>query len=280
MVGKIHYASAHLLGHGGSKREIGPGLVRLQHCRHGSMIYFPHDTYIGGSLERYGEYVEEEIKFLLAGIPVGGFVIEAGANIGCHTVPIARHVGPRGHVLCFEPQRVLHQMLCGNLALNALWNVTAERVALGAEMGVAHLPTPTYEDDGNFGGVALSADGEGEPVPVVTVDSYTNLPACHLLKIDVEGMELEVLRGAAATIARFRPLIYCENDRPERGKALVGHLRGLGYDLYWHKPPLYSPDNYRESKEDVFPNLASFNMACIPHEEAERVKTNLEPVAS
>lgn len=258
----------------GAKPTSGPSMVRTSHCKYGTMMYFPHDTYIGVSLEKYGAYSEEETDFLCAATPVGGIVVEVGANIGCMTVPLAQKVGPAGHVLVFEPQRVIHQMLCGNLAINGLWNVSAERMALGAEEGIVCVPRVSYHAGGNFGAVSMQAT-DGESVPIVPLDKY-HLPTLHLLKIDVEGMELDVLRGATETINKFRPLIYCENDRPEKSEALLSYLTDtLKYDLYQHWPMLYTKDNYRACEENVFPNTASMNVACIPHERAEEIKSNL-----
>jgi FkbM family methyltransferase len=273
----IHHAEAHLIGLGQpTPKPVSPSLVKLQKCRHGMMMFFPHDTYIGGSLEKYGEYVKEETDFLLAGTPVGGIVVEVGANIGCHTLPLAQKVGPQGHVLAFEPQRIIHQMLCGNLAINAVWNVSAERAALGNREGIIYVPPMQYAEEGNFGGVELN-ETSGEPVPLMKLDMYP-LPALHLFKIDVEGMELQVLQGAQESIKRFRPLIYVENDRKEKSAELISMLRSLDYDMYWHLPPLFQANNYRECSDDAFPNIVSFNMACIPHERAGEILTNLPKV--
>ena len=269
----IHYAEASLSGVLGGKKAVTPDLVKVSHCKYGTMMYFPHDHYIGGSLEKYGAYNEEEAEFLLGAIPVGGLVVEVGANIGCHTLPMAKKVGPSGHVIAFEPQRVLHHMLCGNLALNVAWNVTALQVAIGSTAGVTHVPTVSYNQPGNFGRVSMS-DSEGEPVPLFPLDHYA-LPVLHLLKIDVEGMELEVLQGAAETIKRTRPLIYCENDREDKKVELIAYLRSLDYDLYWHYPMLFTKDNYWAVEDNIFPSIASHNMACIPRERAEQTKTNL-----
>jgi hypothetical protein len=100
----------------------------------------------------------------------------------------------------------------------------------------------------------------------------------HLLKVDVEGMELQVLQGAQESIRKFRPLIYIENDRKEKSAELIGMLRSLDYELYWHLPPLYQANNYRECSDDIFPNIVSFNMACIPKERAGEIQTNLPKV--
>jgi len=248
--------------------------VRLSDCRHGRMLYFPNDTYVGVSLDKYGEYVEEEIEFLLRGIPEGACIVEVGANIGACTVPLAKRVGQRGCVIAFEPQRILHTILCGNVAINNRWNVFAECIAIGDKNGTVFVPSVDYTQNGNFGGVELSETPTPNPVPIHRLDDL-DIPGCYMLKIDVEGMELDVLKGAEQVIAKFRPLIYCENDREEKKHALIEHLSGLDYDLYWHIAPLYNSNNFRGDAENVFPQVASINMACIPHECADRIKTNL-----
>src|SRR5262249_22498904 len=148
-------------------------------------------------------------------------VVEAGANIGALTLPIAKRVGFGGHIHAFEPQRPIHAMLRVNLALNGLSNVTAHRTGLGAVPGELRLPRVEYARPGNFGAYGLSAEADGEIVPVLTVDGL-ELSRCDLLKIDVQGMELAVLQGAAATIARCRPMLYVENDQKERSAELLG----------------------------------------------------------
>jgi len=273
----IHYAEAvlHMVKPEEPKAPTVPE-VHIRKCRHGLMAFFPHDFYLGGALERYGEYAEEESKLLLSYINEGDFVVEVGANIGCHTVALARKVGNAGRVLAFEPQRIIFQMLCANLSINALWNVMAERVALGEAPGVLQVPPVDYASPGNFGGVALGTVG-AEPVQVVKLDAYA-LARCNLLKIDVEGMELEVLRGAVDTITRTRPILYVENDRQEKSAALVAFLRALNYDLYWHLPPLFSPDNWQANQVNDFGGVVSANMLCLPHERG--IGSTLPPVVA
>jgi FkbM family methyltransferase len=236
------------------------------------MVYFPHDYYIGGALERYGEYSHLELELLLRYLKPGDVVVEAGANIGCHTLPIAQVVGASGRVLAFEPQRILNQMLCANLALNAVWNVFAERAAVGAVAGEIGVPPIDYSEPGNFGGVSLGVGAE--TVQVRTIDEF-HLKRCDLIKIDVEGMELDVLKGAAGTIRRLRPTLYVENDRAEKSEALVRYLDELDYDLWWHLPPLFNPQNFKRDRDNVYSvnecPVVSLNMLCIHKRRAASV---------
>jgi len=130
---------------------------------------------------------------------------------------------------------------------------------VGRTPGTMAVPRLDYAVFGNYGGLALGPSPRGEPVPVMTVDSL-RLPACQMLKIDVEGMEGEVIAGADETIRRCRPVIYVENDRVEKSAALIGQLLGLDYRLYWHLPPLYNPQNYFAAAENVFGTIVSANM--------------------
>jgi len=239
--------------------------VGLSEWRYGLIAYNRNDEYIGRSLATYGEYSQFEVEFLTAWLRPGDVVLEAGANIGPVTVPLARAVGPTGCVYAYEPQRLVFQLLCANLALNELGNVVAQPRALGAQAGTARVPAIPPSQAHNFGGVALSADAGGEPVSMERIDDL-GLADCRLVKIDVEGMEAEVLAGARETIARLRPLLYLENDRADRSPPLIGLVQSLGYRAFWHLPPLFNPDNFAGRAENLFGNTGSVNMFCVPAE--------------
>jgi FkbM family methyltransferase len=238
--------------------------IHIRKCRYGLMAFFPHDFYLGGALERYGEYAEDESRVLQGYVKPGDIVVEVGANIGCHTLALAQCVTNAGRVFAFEPQRIIHQMLCGNLAINGIWNVIAERMALGAEAGIAYVPPIDYAAPGNFGAVSLAKD-VGEPVQVQTLDGC-NFVRCDLIKIDVEGMEGDVLKGAAQTIKRLRPVLYVENDREEKKAALIAQLRLMGYAIYWHLPALFNPQNFNKNEINDYGSTVSINMLCLPEE--------------
>jgi FkbM family methyltransferase len=241
------------------------GFNEIRMCRSGPIIYNKHDIYVGGSLRKYGEFSTGEQALFRQIVLVGSIVVEVGANIGAHTVELSRFVGVDGEVYAFEPQRIVFQTLCANLALNQCANVFAKQAALGAESGMILVPALDPAVRSNFGGVSLMNVSAGEPVDVLTLDEL-DLPACHVLKVDVEGMEVEVLRGAQRTLDHYRPIMYLENDRDERSQELLGLTMDLGYTVYWHMPRLYNPANFYGEAEDIFPNIASINILCIPSE--------------
>jgi FkbM family methyltransferase len=249
---------------------------RQKACRHGQMLYNANDTYIGRSLDLYGEFSEGEVEVFRQVIQPGYVVVEVGANIGAHTVFLAQQVGDNGSVIAFEPQRVVFQTLCANIALNSLPNVLALQQAVGAEPGSIKVPTFDYRHAGNFGGLALGSFQVGEDVPVITLDSL-NLQRCHFIKVDVEGMERDVLRGAVRTVEQFKPILYIENDRAEKSAALVNQIDAMGYNMYWHLPFYFRANNFLGNTNNVFPNTVSVNMVCV-HKSLPQNLQNFEQV--
>ncbi len=246
--------------------DVGPGgFNELRQCRSGPMLFNKHDIYLGRSLQKYGEYSWFELEMFEQFVSQGSVVVEVGANIGAHTIPLSKLVGSEGRVFAFEPQRIVFQALCANLALNHCTNVYAEQSAIGAEPGKIIVPATDPNSAGNFGGISLIATGKGESVRLQRLDDI-DVPACRLLKIDVEGMECEVLKGARHTIGRFRPILYLENDRESRSAELIELIQGMDYDIYWHLPPLYNPGNFANDSENLFPGIVSINILCVPSE--------------
>lgn len=127
------------------------------------------------------------------------------------------------------------------------------------------MPALDYAAEGNFGGISLAWGVAGEEVPIVALDSLA-LSAVDVVKVDVEGMEAEVLSGARALLARHRPVLYLENDRREKSPALIKLLDELGYECWWHTPPLFNPANFAGNPHNVFPGIISINLLCLPRE--------------
>jgi len=252
-----------------NKREVPivpeAGFNELARCRHGLMLFNSHDRYIGASLRKYGEWSEAELMLFQQLVPAGSVVVEGGANIGPHTVGLSKLVGTTGAVHAFEPQRLVFQTLCANLALNGCANVHAYHAAVGARSGEVLVPAAPPDRPENFGGVSLQGVSSGERTPLRRIDDL-DLHACRLIKLDVEGMEVEALQGAAETVRRLRPLLYVENDRSDLSQVLVRLLHSWSYDAYWHAPPLFSKDNFAGDPENIFGATVSVNMICFPAE--------------
>jgi FkbM family methyltransferase len=247
------------------------GFNEIAQCRAGPMLFNRHDQYVGASLRKYGEFSPGEGALFRQLVRPGMVVVEVGANIGAHTIELSRLAGPQGVVVAFEPQRLVFQTLCANLALNSCVNVLARQEAIGERAGEIRVPVLRPDRPANFGGLSLIGMQAGEAVPLRRLDDL-GLGTCHVLKLDLEGMEVEALRGGAELIAAWRPTIYAENDRTERSAELIGLLLGWGYRVYAHNPPLFSADNFAGDEENIFPNIVSFNVLCLPAEHGVTVK--------
>jgi FkbM family methyltransferase len=254
-----------------------PGVVEcgdlnvLVSAKHGRMLVNRNDIYIGRSIQELGEFSEGEVELLRQVVRPGAIVVEAGANIGSHTVPLSKFVGPTGHVYAIEPQRIVFQLLCANLALNSLTNVTALWAAVGDQVGQLFVPVIDYSQANNFGGLGLESRTSGEQVPVVMVDRL-GLPRLDLLKADVEGMEQAVLMGARETIERCHPLLYVESDRQDKATALLDTIKGLGYSVYSHAPRLFAENNFFGETNNPFGNIVSLNLFAVHESVAANIQ--------
>ncbi|MBP88912.1 MAG: hypothetical protein CMJ64_19725 [Planctomycetaceae bacterium] len=259
-----------------TSRILETGFNCLKQTRHGYMLFNQNDMYIGRSFDEYGEFSEGEIDMFRRIVGEGDIVVEAGGNIGAHTVALAKLVGQQGRVYTFEPQRIVFQALCANIALNSLSNVEAQNVAVGAAPAEIVVPDLSPDNETNFGGLGLGEYETGEKRAVITLDSL-GLDRCRLLKIDVEGMELGVLQGAGQLIRECQPIMYIENDREDRSAALIEHIGGLGYRMFWHSPPMYREGNYFGNEKNAFGRIVSVNMLCV-HKDEDFVTDGLREV--
>jgi FkbM family methyltransferase len=235
--------------------------------RHGRLTFFEDDEFVGRSLALYGEYSEEECVVFQKCLRPGQTVVEVGANIGAHTVPIAKIVGETGRVLAFEPCAEIAKLLSANLEQNHVLSWCHVLVmAAGDTQRRVYVPRLGELGHKNFGRIEIPNETASlNSTPMETIDSF-DLDALHFLKIDAEGSELAIIRGARETIERHRPIIYCENDREEKSAALIAELIELRYRLYWHRPPLFSPLNARLNQKNVFGGIVSLMMVCVPEE--------------
>ena len=135
---------------------------------------------------------------------------DVGANVGAVSLALARFSGPAGRVHAFEPGPPNLVRLRANLAINPALaaNITVHEAGVGDAPGELRW----QEEAGNPGNAMLGADGT-HAVPVITLDDFSakqGLSRLDFIKVDVEGMELNVFRGAQQTLNKFRPVIYFE----------------------------------------------------------------------
>lgn len=235
-------------------------ITKLTAGRYGPVAFNPNDLYVGRSLDLYGEYSRDENELLTSLLSPSCVVVEAGANIGGNTIALAQACD---RVFAFEPQRWAFYLLCANIVLAEAQNVFAFHAALGAKAGTVSMPMIDQSSILNYGAVSCATDWTGgEKVKMLALDNFS-FPRLDLLKIDVEGMESEVLDGAARTIATHQPYLYIENNS-SAGAALAAKVQALGYRTFGHLPPLFSNPNFKNSTTNPFGEIVSINMLAIP----------------
>jgi FkbM family methyltransferase len=244
----------------------------LAKMRDGWMLYNKNDSYIGASIRKYGEWSHSEMNIFQQILKEGNYVVEVGANIGSHTLGISKLVGLSGKIYAYEPQRIIFQTLCANMALNSRTNVYCFEQAASDTKEIITVPDIDYSQQANFGAVSIEQFSTGAALDVVILDDeLKDIARLDLLKIDAEGMEYKALNGAKILISKYKPILYVENDRPEKSQALIELIQSMDYKLYWHRAPIYNPNNYAENEENIFEDQISLNMICFP----TSTKTNM-----
>jgi FkbM family methyltransferase len=159
----------------------------------------------------------------------GVVAIDCGANIGVHTIEWATAMTGWGSVMAIEPQERVYYALAGNIAINNCFNAVAMHAAAAAETGIILVPTPDYLEPSSFGNLELKQSDSNEyigqdidyaaesgiPVQKIAIDAL-ELPRVDLIKLDVEGMEMDALAGAKQTVERSKPIVLVETDKTDR----------------------------------------------------------------
>jgi len=169
-------------------------------------------TGIGRYIFAFREHYEPELCYLEKVLFLGGTFVDAGANLGIYTLVAGRIVGCSGRVISIEPSVQSSPLLRRNVSLNRLTNVRTFSVALSKEAGRAWLYRDT-DPCGNSLGKDSSFQGDLEDVVTETLDKLLKQAAVEhvdVIKIDVEGAEEMVLRGANDIVTSMRPTIIFE----------------------------------------------------------------------
>jgi FkbM family methyltransferase len=186
-----------------------------------------------------GGWERTTIRFIKNNLKPQHVVIEVGANIGAHTLLMAKMVGPGGFVYAFEPTEFALLKLRKNLSLNpALNNVKVVDCLVSNSSETAAAKVIINSD--------WSLDGVQRPEvlinkKIVTIDEFVHenkIARLDFLKVDVDGYDLKVLQGAKDTINSFKPIIFCElceyvlNQRGDSVNGIFEYLFGMGYECF------------------------------------------------
>jgi FkbM family methyltransferase len=213
-------------------KEIAPG-VRL--------FIDLSDHAIGLNILR-GQYEQDEIRFVRGLLKPGDCAIDVGGHIGFFTMQMAEAVGPEGRVYAFEPLDANADLLERSIAENGFGGrVRFQRAAAGAASGTATLtfPVETLNSGGAYllreGGAPLAGNRTQE-VPLVALDSLDLRRPVRIIKMDVEGGEPQVLRGATRILKDDKPAILSEFHPTQLERAsgvtpdqFLAQIAGFGY---------------------------------------------------
>ncbi len=229
------------------------------------------DELIDRSIFFDGAFEPATAKVLKQLTPRGAIVLDIGANIGCHTCLLARLAYP-GRVIAFEPMPWPRQKLLRNIALNELRNVTVEGFAL-TDREVEAVPVhfrSSWQLDSRTG---ISRENCASCGPAIvdfsTLDDYVaenNVESIGLIKLDVDGYEAKVLRGAQMTLEAHRPILvmeFCHYSLEavgDRLSDLIGFLNAAGYRIFQEDMLVEFPT--KESILGSVPTDASINVVC------------------
>jgi FkbM family methyltransferase len=242
-------------------RIIKPAPFVLLATGHGSMIVNRNDYYappeaggagfgVGYQLFGFSTFDPEEVDMVLNLLNLrrtyygdGVVALDCGANIGVHTIEWAQAMTSWGRVVAFEAQERIFYALAGNIALNNVFNASALHAAIGGEVGSMDIPVLDYNAPASYGSFELKRtsgemigqviDYENGPkatINLVTID-HLECERVDLIKIDIEGMEMEALAGAKDTLARSKPVLLIEHVKLPPG-TLEPVLEAMGYRCF------------------------------------------------
>ena len=183
----------------------------------------------GGKVIRVlnGTYEREQTEFFRNELRPGGTVVDIGAHVGYYTLLSAELVGPTGKVVAFEPNPRNFAFLRRHVTINRCHNVDVEQLAVADRSGAEGFQA------GAGSGTGRLVEAGGLSVRTVTVDEFCGARALRptAMKIDVEGAELRVLRGAKAILERDRPVIFLSTHGAQVHAECLRLLTDLGYSL-------------------------------------------------
>lgn len=210
-------------------------MTNIVDTKHGKFLVLTNDA-LGQALINKGDFEPHFYNVAKNVIKEGDICLDCGANLGYHTVTMAKLVGKAGKVIAFEPLRVIYQQLNGNVFLNDLRNVITINAALGNKQDIIQMD---YVDVDNPNGVNIGATkvgGRGDIVEMLPIDSVIKTAAAFI-KIDVQGSEVFLLEGAAELIKNTRPVMFVEVENQwlrcfgQTSETLLNKIMSLDYIL-------------------------------------------------
>jgi len=201
------------------------------------------NDYVGRYISQHGYWATEDIDLIkmLIDFQLKKFetivFYDVGANIGTHTLAIAKVYSDRVKIRAFEAQRQIYNMLCGTMAINGITNAYLYNNAVSnTDNDTIEIALPDYNSVNNFAGLELIppklSDNQDlvktstEQIKTICIDSFDE--RVDFIKIDIEGMEDKALMGATKTIEAHRPICFIELLKTDRD-FVMDYFKKLNY---------------------------------------------------
>ncbi len=228
--------------------------VNLVRAEDADFLLFSTNDIISRGIYETGQWLDAIANLVLLFVEEvrQPLILDIGANLGGYAIPLARKLAPMGGmVYAYEPQRIIYYQLCGNVFLNRLDNCYPFHMALGETSGQVEIPEIDYSRSFNNGAFSLNAEYMNKQPSVVAVASESKQMVdlrrlddlqfprrISLIKLDVEGLELSVLKGAQATLQKsgHPPLLleaWTADWFARQRRELCEFLENLGYKLFF-----------------------------------------------
>lgn len=196
-----------------------------------SIIVNPlEDNFVERSIYDTGTYEKGTLYIMQHLLKPGDKLVDAGAHIGLMSLLAAGIVGKEGAVFAFEPVPSTHKILLQNIELNRLSQVYPYKEALGETIHRGQMANNQTNNRGTYGLIPESEQKSGVEVLVRPLDSYTEIGEIQLLKADVEGHELQVLKGALNKLSSLHPpalILECGHLSSSDQQSLFNFIKGV-----------------------------------------------------
>jgi hypothetical protein len=239
-------------------------LCRVAETRVGIMMYAPSDTLTGRSIELYGECMHVHFELLARFVTPGMTVLEAGAGIGAHSVPLAAALGTEGHLFLYEDDGFLKQLLHENVRSNGITNATIMRRSLAREV-------PDDRGDAATGSrPPANGDAEAAEPKAETIDEL-RLEHLDWLKISERVDAPFIIEGATETLRRLRPGLFVAAPDGASLQCIASVVKEYGYACWQAAAPLFNPENFNGRDADVFAGRECVALLAVPAESARDI---------
>jgi FkbM family methyltransferase len=251
------------------------GLV-IRKTKYGYMLLNTFDRGVDQAILEYGEWASDEADLFGFLLGAGDVALDVGANLGASSIPMAEAVGISGRVYSFEPQTFNFYRLCSHALLNGYSNIFPKLSAVGSggKDASVNVPIFDYSVENLSGSVSVIEEDRPAgtmPVELISLDRFCVEQDISptLIKIDVEGFEERVIRGAINTLGDTGASVYFEAHSLSDYQKICSLIRNLnlGYAFYWHVARIFRQDNFNGSKRDIYSGGGiSFNVLATTRE--------------